>query len=115
MNAMIDDDTVQLVQSAELAVRIGPDETVIHAGADNGPGKEEHWKSESYLGSGGVGLVFREKCIVGPSFGQLRAVKEIPRPRTKKDIDVDIMNELKGLTILSQPQVITIPCLLQQS
>ncbi|KAF4924916.1 Myosin light chain kinase A [Colletotrichum viniferum] len=104
MNAMIDDDTVQLVQSAELAVRIGPDETVIHAGADNGPGKEEHWKSESYLGSGGVGLVFREKCIVGPSFGQLRAVKEIPRPRTKKDIDVDIMNELKGLTILSQPQ-----------
>ncbi|KAF9878328.1 calcium/calmodulin-dependent protein kinase type 1B [Colletotrichum karsti] len=104
MDATFTDDTVQLVKRTELPVRIGPDETVIHASADGGPVKEEHWKSESYLGSGGVGLVFREKCIVGPSFGQLRAVKEIPRPRNRNDDDVDIVNELKGLLVFSQPE-----------
>ncbi|KAL0934648.1 serine threonine protein [Colletotrichum truncatum] len=101
---MASDDTVRLVETAELAVRIGSDETVIHPHADHGPAKEEHWKSESYLGSGGVGLVFREKCVVGPSFGQLRAVKEIPKPKNQKEVDMDIMSELTGLITFSQPE-----------
>ncbi|KAF6800162.1 serine threonine protein [Colletotrichum musicola] len=102
------DDTVRLVDSLELPVRIGPDETVIHTLTEGGRVREEHWRSESYLGSGGVGLVFREKCVVGRGYGRLRAVKEIPRPRAvgtgngNGSDDVDIGGELAGLATFSR-------------
>lgn len=107
------DDTVRLVDQLELPSRIGPDETVIHTLTEGGRVREEHWRSESYLGSGGVGLVFREKCVVGRGYGRLRAVKEIPRPTRAVGAgrnangnggneDVDIGGELAGLATFSR-------------
>ncbi|TDZ36600.1 Myosin light chain kinase A [Colletotrichum spinosum] len=104
LDAMVAEEAARLVEETELAVRIGPDETVIHTHNENGLPREEHWKSESYLGSGGLGLVFREKCVVGKSFGYLRAVKEMPRPRARNDNDVDVLKELAGLALFSQPE-----------
>jgi hypothetical protein len=42
---------------------------------------EERWQREEELGRGAYGVVWLEKCITGPSDGQLRAVKELRKAR----------------------------------
>ena len=41
--------------------------------------KEERWKRERALGSGGSGIVWLERCIQGDSEGKVRAVKKIQK------------------------------------
>ncbi len=48
---------------------------------------EERWRRKQELGRGSFGVVWLEKCVSGPSEGQLRAVKELrkaPQSTTSK-------------------------------
>lgn len=43
--------------------------------------RREYWHRKKHLGSGGFGAVWLEQCVKGTQEGQMRAVKEIQRPR----------------------------------
>jgi hypothetical protein len=62
--------------------------------------EEQHWQREEQLGCGSFGYVYLEKCTLGSSMGQVRAVKEI-----RKRKGIDYLRELEAVATFSCPQV----------
>lgn len=63
--------------------------------------RREFWQRHRYLGSGGCGSVWLEKCIKGQQEGAVRAVKEIERPRNKFECN----RELEAIAKFSHVKV----------
>ncbi|KAH8696945.1 kinase-like domain-containing protein, partial [Phaeosphaeriaceae sp. PMI808] len=82
------------------------DSIIIHSylEVDNVGGRfsrEEHWKSERFLGRGGFGYVRLEKCIAnGTSRNSLRAVKIINKPLNLSE-STDFNRELEAISKFS--------------
>ncbi|KAF7510469.1 hypothetical protein GJ744_006315 [Endocarpon pusillum] len=58
--------------------------------------EQETWKREEWLGQGGFGVVWSERCIHGGRKGELRAVKKVPKPKSG-----DYHRELEAIALFS--------------
>ncbi len=65
---------------------------------------DEKWQRTKKLGSGSYGVVWLEKCLSGPSSGQLRAVKEL-RKEVSHGCTLDYRQELEAIAKFSQERV----------
>ena len=67
--------------------------------------REEHWKSEQFLGRGGFGQVRLERCIAeGRNQDSLRAVKIIRKP-LGPSASFDFNRELEAISKFSNDRV----------
>ena len=67
--------------------------------------REEHWKSEQFLGRGGFGQVRLERCIAeGKKQNSLRAVKIISKPLDPSS-SFDFKRELATISRFSKDRV----------
>ena len=62
--------------------------------------KEEKWSREKGLGHGSSGVVWLERCIQGDHEGQVRAVKEVRKPKSD-----DYYRELEAIALFSHTKV----------
>lgn len=63
--------------------------------------RREYWRRTKHLGFGGFGSVWLEECVKGEQKGELRAVKQIQRPRNQFECN----RELEALAKFSHPRV----------
>jgi hypothetical protein len=66
--------------------------------------RREYWTREQYIARGGFGKVWRERCVRGHGKGEVRAVKQVPRPAKAKDY----LRELEAIAKFSHPRVSTL-------
>ena len=66
--------------------------------------REEVWRLEKQVGSGGFGSIWLEKCMEGPQKGGLRAVKKIA-VRQQGLEDITYVRELEAVAKFSQRKV----------
>ena len=62
--------------------------------------RQEYWKRQDYIGGGGYGSVWLEKCIKGEKDHSLRAVKEIRKPASSRK-PVNYNRELEAIAKFS--------------
>jgi hypothetical protein len=62
--------------------------------------REEKWKKEKDLGSGGFGIVWLERCFHGATEGQVRAVKKVQKLESS-----NYHRELEAIALFSHSKV----------
>ncbi|ORY03420.1 kinase-like domain-containing protein [Clohesyomyces aquaticus] len=97
-----------LVRDSQLDTQVRPEYTRhLYVETDPTSGqraieKKEYWKREKRIGSGGIGIVWLEKCFRGKRNAELRAVKQFPRPAKTRDL----VRELEALAKFSHPKYV---------
>lgn len=98
-----------LVADSKLETRFHPEaKYVCHVYVESDPtggqrtvSRREYWQRRKHIGSGGFGSVWLEKCVKGKQEGEMRAVKEIQRPRKQFECD----RELEAIAKFSHQRV----------
>ncbi|KAJ0413132.1 hypothetical protein BJY00DRAFT_320088 [Aspergillus carlsbadensis] len=63
--------------------------------------REERWKRDGFLGSGGFGRVWREKCLEDSQPNRFRAVKSVPK-QSHASCTIDYSRELEAMIKFSR-------------
>lgn len=113
----MDDSLPDLVRDWELETRFASDKQTIHTIYVSDPARgrwrkanEEVWDQTTRLGKGAFGVVYLQKCVSGPSSGNLRAVKEI-QVTLNESSDKFLSREISAIVKFSHKRVrSTISC-----
>jgi hypothetical protein len=100
---------LDLVQDSRLITRFLENGTTVHSfiepdGARRRIHREEYWKREQRVGSGGFGQVQLEKCTEGKKRGNMRVVKIIDK-QSNSPKPIDFNRELEAIAKFSHDRV----------
>ena len=101
----------ELVNDMRLEAKIDGDLTYHYTSEPDFTGradrqKRQIWRRDEFLGRGGFGEVWLERCVPNQGQEELRAVKIIPRPREDNPQGLRLLKlELQAIAKFSQPKV----------